>query len=80
MLGVDEAGRVPLAGPVAVGGDCRTGEFLITREFPGLADSKQMSRAYSKNENVSTFAEAYAGRGHPMVRGTTSAERIDVGD
>mgnify|MGYP001613530457 CR=1 FL=1 len=43
MLGVDEAGRGPLAGPVAIGVVAVPERFLITREFPGLADSKQMT-------------------------------------
>ncbi|MDP2650059.1 MAG: ribonuclease HII [bacterium] len=43
MLGVDESGRGPLAGPVAVGIVAVPERFIIVREFPGLADSKQMS-------------------------------------
>ena len=42
-LGVDEAGRGPLAGPVAVGVVIVPERFIITREFPGLMDSKQLS-------------------------------------
>lgn len=43
VLGVDEAGRGPLAGPVAVGVVAVPERFIVAREFPGLADSKQMS-------------------------------------
>lgn len=43
MLGVDEAGRGPLAGPIAVGVVAVPERFLITREFPGIVDSKQMT-------------------------------------
>jgi len=44
ILGVDEAGRGPLAGPVAVGIVAVPTSFRITREFPGLVDSKQMTQ------------------------------------
>jgi ribonuclease HII len=43
MLGVDEAGRGPLAGPVAVGVVSVPERFSITKEFPGLVDSKQLT-------------------------------------
>ncbi len=43
MLGVDEAGRGPLAGPVALGIVAVPENFNIAKEFPGIADSKQLS-------------------------------------
>jgi ribonuclease HII len=43
MLGVDEAGRGPLAGPVAVGVVAAPEGFDIAKEFPGVADSKKLS-------------------------------------
>ncbi len=42
-LGVDEAGRGPLAGPVAVGVVAVPEGFDVEREFPGVADSKKLS-------------------------------------
>jgi len=43
VLGVDEAGRGPLAGPVAVGTICVRGDFDILAAFPGLNDSKKLT-------------------------------------
>ena len=42
-LGVDEAGRGPLAGPVAVGVVAVQEGFDILTAFPGLNDSKKLS-------------------------------------
>ncbi|MFA6519927.1 MAG: ribonuclease HII [Candidatus Paceibacterota bacterium] len=43
MLGVDEAGRGPLAGPVSVGVVAVADGFDVAKEFPGVADSKKLS-------------------------------------
>jgi len=43
VLGVDEAGRGPLAGPVAVGVVLIDEGFDLLAAFPGLNDSKQLS-------------------------------------
>lgn len=43
VLGVDEAGRGPLAGPVAVGVVKAAEEFDFLAAFPGLNDSKQLT-------------------------------------
>ena len=54
VLGVDEAGRGPLAGPVAVGVVRAPDGFDFLQEFPGLNDSKKLSekkRAEGRNEN-----------------------------
>ncbi len=45
ILGVDEAGRGPLAGPVAIGVVKVTHHFDIRRAFLGVNDSKQISEA-----------------------------------
>lgn len=43
VIGVDEAGRGPLAGPVAVGLVRAPEEFDFHAAFPGLNDSKQVT-------------------------------------
>jgi len=44
-MGVDEAGRGPLAGPVAVGAVLAPEGLNLLSEFPGLNDSKKLSEA-----------------------------------
>lgn len=43
LIGVDEAGRGPLAGPVAVGVAAVAPGFDVLAEFPGVKDSKLLS-------------------------------------
>jgi ribonuclease HII len=43
IVGVDEAGRGPLAGPVSVGIVCVREDFDLLAAFPGLNDSKKLS-------------------------------------
>src|SRR3989344_4243676 len=43
MLGVDEAGRGPLAGPVSVGVVAVPEGFDVLKEFPEVKDSKELS-------------------------------------
>ncbi len=43
IVGIDEAGRGPLAGPVAVGVVAVPVRFDVAREFPGVDDSKKLS-------------------------------------
>jgi len=50
ILGVDEAGRGPLAGPVAVGVVAVPEGFDVAKEFPGVADSKKLSE--KKREKI----------------------------
>jgi len=50
ILGVDEAGRGPLAGPVAVGVVAVREGFDVAKEFPGVADSKKLSE--KKREKI----------------------------
>lgn len=44
LIGVDEAGRGPLAGPVSVGVVAVPLGFDVAAEFPGITDSKKLSR------------------------------------
>lgn len=50
IIGIDEAGRGPLAGPVAVGVIMVPVGFDIKKEIPGVADSKALSE--KKRESV----------------------------
>ena len=50
IVGIDEAGRGPLAGPVAVGVVIAPVGFDIAYEFPGVADSKILSE--KKRESI----------------------------
>ncbi|MEK7265890.1 MAG: hypothetical protein AAB227_07300, partial [Pseudomonadota bacterium] len=56
MLGVDEAGRGPLAGPVSVGVVAVPERFDVALEFPGVADSKKLSE--KKREKIFEMLEA----------------------
>ncbi len=61
MLGVDEAGRGPLAGPVAVGVVAVPVGFIVEKEFPGVADSKKLSE--KKREKILQMLEARVAKG-----------------
>ena len=50
IIGVDEAGRGPLAGPVAVGIVAVMSRFNLDMVFPGLKDSKKLSE--KKREEI----------------------------
>jgi ribonuclease HII len=76
MLGVDEAGRGPLAGPVSVGVVAVPEGFDVAKEFPGVKDSKKLSER--KREKIFEMLETRAALGD--VRFTVefeSAETID---
>lgn len=76
MLGVDEAGRGPLAGPVAVGVVAVPEGFDVAREFPGVADSKKLSE--KKREKLFGMLEARIAAGDArFVVEFESAEMID---
>lgn len=76
LLGVDEAGRGPLAGPVSVGVVAVPEGFDVAREFPGVNDSKKLSE--KKREEIYGMLEARIIKGD--ARFTVefeSAETID---
>lgn len=76
VIGVDEAGRGPLAGPVAVGVVAVQEWFDVAAEFPGVADSKKLSE--KRREKIFEMLEKRAEQGE--VRFTVefeSAETID---
>lgn len=50
VVGVDEAGRGPLAGPVSVGVVIAPAGFDFNKAFPGVNDSKQLSEG--KREEI----------------------------
>ncbi len=76
MLGVDEAGRGPLAGPVSVGVVAVPEGFDVVREFPGVADSKKLSE--KKREEIFSMLAARVAKGdaHFAVE-FENAETID---
>lgn len=76
MLGVDEAGRGPLAGPVAVGVVVVSEGFDILGEFPGVADSKKLSE--KNREKIFEMLERRAEQGE--VRFAVEFESADVID
>lgn len=76
LLGVDEAGRGPLAGPVSVGVVAVPEGFDVAREFPGVADSKKLSE--KNREKIFTELKARSARGDVrFIVEFESAETID---
>jgi ribonuclease HII len=76
MLGVDEAGRGPLAGPVAVGVVAVPEGFDVEKEFPGVADSKKLSE--KKREKIFQMLVARVAQGDARFTvEMESAEAID---
>lgn len=66
LIGVDEAGRGPLAGPVAVGIVALPLGFDVLREFPGVKDSKLLSG--QKREVIFEMVQRRVERGDLLVR------------
>jgi len=61
VIGVDEAGRGPLAGPVAVGVVMVPKGFDVAKEFVGVADSKKLSE--KRRENIFHMLEERVSNG-----------------
>jgi ribonuclease HII len=76
LIGVDEAGRGPLAGPVAVGVVAVPEGFDVTTEFPGVKDSKKLSE--KKREKIFEMLQQRAAQGDTRFAVEfESAEAID---
>lgn len=76
ILGIDEAGRGPLAGPVAVGVVSVPEGFDVAIEFPGVADSKKLSE--KNREKIFGMLETRVAKGDArFVVELESAETID---
>lgn len=61
LVGVDEAGRGPLAGPLAVGVVVAHKSFAIRELFPGVGDSKVLTER--KREEIYSLMVKYAKQG-----------------
>lgn len=61
LVGVDEAGRGPLAGPVAVGVVAVPWRFDIRKAFPGVGDSKKLTEGMREEIYIEALARARAG-------------------
>lgn len=61
LVGVDEAGRGPLAGPVAVGVAAVPARFDVRKAFPGINDSKKMSEVLREEAYDEALGRARAG-------------------
>ena len=73
IIGIDEVGRGPLAGPVAVGAVAATAAML--RKFRTIKESKQLSEA--KREEWSKLIHAAASNELHLAVSMVSAKEID---
>jgi len=74
MLGVDEAGRGPLAGPVSVGVVAVPDGFDVAQEFPGVADSKKLSE--KNREKIFAMLEGRASVGDVKYTVEFESEKV----
>ena len=77
LIGVDEAGRGPLAGPVSVGAVLVEENYEILANFPGLNDSKKLSE--KNRERLFAILEEKAASGEVRFAvEMSSAKMIDT--
>lgn len=74
IVGIDEAGRGPLAGPVAVGVAMIAEEYDVFAAFPGLNDSKKLSE--KKRDALYAILIQEAKAGNVRVKVCLSSERM----
>lgn len=74
VLGVDEAGRGPLAGPVAVGVVAVPEGFDVMLEFPGVKDSKKLSE--KRREEIFKALEERQAKGDVRFIVKFSSEKL----
>lgn len=76
LIGIDEAGRGPIAGPVSVGIVAIEEGFDLLAVFPGLNDSKQLTE--KKREVLFALLEEQVALGNAQFRvELSSAKMID---
>jgi ribonuclease HII len=76
IIGIDEAGRGPIAGPVSVGVVAIEEGFDLLAAFPGLNDSKQLTE--KKREKLFEILEEQVTLGNAQFRvELSSASMID---
>lgn len=74
LVGIDEAGRGPLAGPVAVGVAKAAEGYDVLAAFPGLNDSKKLTE--KKREFLYSILQKEVKAGNVLVRVSLSGENL----
>ena len=74
VIGIDEAGRGPIAGPVSVGVVAIEEGFDLLAAFPGLNDSKQLTE--KKREVLFQILETEVEKGNVQFRVQLSSARM----
>jgi ribonuclease HII len=75
LIGIDEVGRGPLAGPVSIGIVIVDATFDLTGAFPGLRDSKKLSA--KAREKIATAVEKYKTSGEIRC-GVYSVDSVSI--